>query len=70
MKNITENPLSTFIGIAFIALAISLLFIDTIYSPLPLWALGIIAVAGLLLLFAKDKFISIITLGLDRFLKK
>lgn len=68
MKRIKENPISSVLGAFFIIVAFVLLFVKTNYD-LPLWALGLVALVGLLLLFAKDKLIDILTLGLSRLLK-
>ena len=69
MKRFKEHPISTFIGLLFILMAFALLFIETRYD-LPLLALGIMAVSGILLLFSKDEFISILTLGFATLVKK
>lgn len=68
MKRIKENPLSSILGLVFIIFAAVLLFVETRYD-LPLWALGVCIAAGLMLLFAKDKLIDILTLGLSRLVK-
>lgn len=68
MDNFKTNPFSSFIGVLLILFAGVLLFIPTLYN-IPLWGVAIIAVSGILLLFAEDKFISILTLGLSRFVK-
>lgn len=66
MKNFKDNPFSTILGLLIIIFAGVLLFVPTLYD-IPLWGVAIIAVSGILLLFAEDKFISILTLGLSRF---
>lgn len=69
MKNFKSDPFSSFLGIVLILFAGILLFVPTLYD-IPLWGIVLIAVAGLMLFAAKDKFISIITLGLSRFVEK
>lgn len=66
LKNFKKNPISSVLGLLIIIFAGVLLFIPTLYD-IPLWGIAIIAVSGTLLLFAEDKFISILTLGLSRF---
>lgn len=66
LKNLKKNPISSILGLMIIIFAGVLLFIPTLYD-IPLWGIAIIAVSGTLLLFAEDKFISILTLGLSKF---
>ena len=68
MENFKSNPISSALGLLIVAFAGVLLFIPTLYD-IPLWVLGLIAICGILLFSAEDKFISIITLGLSRFVK-
>jgi hypothetical protein len=68
MNNFKSNPISSALGLLIVAFAGVLLFIPTLYS-IPLWGIGLIAVCGILLFSAEDKFISILTLGLSRFVK-
>ncbi len=68
MERFREHPISTILGLIFIVFAFVLLFIPTLYS-IPLWGIGLITVFGILLLFAKDKLVDVLTLGLSRFVK-
>tara|TARA_B110000285_G_scaffold234059_1_gene309709 strand:- start:733 stop:966 length:234 start_codon:yes stop_codon:yes gene_type:complete len=68
MERFKNHPISTVLGLFFIAIALMLLFVETNYD-LPLWSIGLIAVLGILLCFAKDKLIDLLTLGLSRFIK-
>ncbi|WP_416440450.1 hypothetical protein ACH3O9_11275 [Leeuwenhoekiella sp. A16] len=69
MERIKENPLSTIIGLLFIIVGFSLLIIYLFFETRKeisfFWVPGCWA-AGLMLLFAKDKLLDIITLGLSR----
>lgn len=68
MKRIKENPISSALGLLFILAGFVFLFVETRYD-LPLWSLSAMWAGGLLLLFAKDKLIDILTLGLSRLVK-
>jgi hypothetical protein len=68
MERFKKNPISTVLGLLFIVAAFSFLFIETRYE-LPLWSIGLVGVFGILLCFAEDKLIDILTLGLSRFVK-
>lgn len=68
MNNFKTHPFSTVLGFLIIIFSGVLLFIPTLYN-IPLWGISLIFVSGILLLFAEDKFISILTLGLSRFVK-
>lgn len=68
MNNFKENPITSILGIIFVILAMVLLFIPTLYE-IPLIAIGLIAVFGILLIRAQDKLVDILTLGLNRFVK-
>lgn len=69
MKNFRDNPISSILGLAMVFFAGYLLFTPTLYD-IPLYVIGLIAISGILLFSAQDKFVSILTLGLDRFVKK
>ena len=69
MKNLKEHPISTVLGICIVIFSGVLLFIETKYD-LTIFHVGGIFCIGSLLCFAEEKFVSIITLGLDRFFKK
>lgn len=68
MNNFKTHPFSTVLGFLIIVFSGVLLFTPTLYD-IPLWGILLIFVSGILLLFAEDKFISILTLGLSRFVK-
>ena len=68
MKRFTEQPISTILGLFLFFSAFILLFIKTNYE-IPLYALAVMMIGGILLLFAKDKFLDILTLGLSRFIQ-
>lgn len=69
MERLKKNPFSTVLGLVFIIAGFVFLFVETPQYDLPLWGIGLMAACGLMLLFAKDKFIDIITLGLTRLVK-
>jgi hypothetical protein len=68
MDRFKKEPLSTFIGLLFILMAFVLLFFETHYD-IPLWGLSLLITFGILLCFARDKLIDILTLGLSRILQ-
>lgn len=63
MERIKKHPISTFLGLFFIIAAFTLLFVKTNYD-IPLWGLGLLVPFGVLLCFAKDRLVDILTLGL------
>ena len=68
MNNFKTHPFSTVLGFLIIIFAGVLLFVPTLYE-IPLYGIVLIFISGILLLFAEDKFVSILTLGLSRFVK-
>ena len=68
MKRFTEEPISTVLGLFLFFAGFILLFVKSNYD-IPLYVLGIMIMGGVLLLFAKDKFLDILTLGLSRFIQ-
>ncbi|SFU77083.1 hypothetical protein SAMN05216480_12314 [Pustulibacterium marinum] len=68
MERIKNNPISTFLGFAMIVFAAVLLFVPTLYD-MPLYGIGVIGVIGILLLFAKDQLVDILTGGLSRLIQ-
>ena len=68
MKRFTEQPISTILGLFLFFSGFTLLFVKTNYE-IPLYVLGVMMMGGILLLFAKDKLIDILTLGLSRFIQ-
>lgn len=68
MERFKDHPISTILGLIFIMSAYVFMFIESRYD-MPLWSIGLITIFGILLLFAKDKLIDILTLGLSRFVK-
>lgn len=68
MERFKQNPISTILGLLFIVAAFVFLFVPTLYD-IPFMGLVGLWAAGLLLCFAKDKFLDIITLGLSRFVQ-
>jgi len=68
LQKIIDNPISSSLGVLFIIFGFLVYFIKTVidfpyYIPLIVWVFGI------LLLFAKDKLLDILTLGLSRLVK-
>ena len=68
LKSIVNNPISSSIGALFIIFGFLVYFVKTVvefpyYIPMIAWVIGI------LLLFAKDKLLDILTLGLSRLVK-
>jgi len=68
MKRFTEQPFSTILGLFLFFSGFILLWAETNYE-IPLYVLGVMMMGGILLLFAKDKLIDILTLGLSRFIQ-
>lgn len=68
MKRIKENLLSSIIGLLFIVAGFVFLFVETL-QEIPLYVVIGLWVGGVLLLFAKDKLLDILTVGVSRFLK-
>ena len=68
MENIKKHPISTVLGLLIMIFSGVLLFVQTNYE-ISKTEIAIVFAIGALLCFAKDNFISIITLGLDRFFK-
>ena len=68
MERFKTQPISTILGLFLFFSGFVLLFIETNYE-VPLYVLGIMIIGGILLLFAKDKFLDILTLGLSRFIQ-
>lgn len=66
MKRLKNNPFSTILGLIFILSGFVFLFVETRYD-LPLWSIAVMWGGGLMLLFAKDKLIDIIS---DKFKSK
>ena len=66
MNRIKQNPYSTVLGILIIAYALSVPIANII---MPFWGVLIILGIGILLLFAKDKLIDVLTLGLSRLIQ-
>lgn len=65
MDRIKQQPISSILGLFLFFGGFTLLWVETNYE-LPLYVLGIMIVGGVLLLFAKDKFLDILTLGFSR----
>jgi len=65
MKNrFLENPISSYLGLLFIAFGFVLFFVPTQFE-LPLYAPFLVWFLGLGLILAKDKMIDILTFGLS-----
>lgn len=59
-ERVLKNWISTVLGLMLVIFAGVLFFVDTKFN-LELWQVGAIASMGILLVFAKDKLIDIIT---------
>lgn len=65
LQKLVENPISSTLGVLFITFGFLVYFVKTViefpyYVPIITWVFGV------LLLFAKDKLLDILTLGMSR----
>jgi hypothetical protein len=68
MNRIKQNPYSTVLGILIIAYALSVP-ICIFNHIIPWYGFFVLLFIGILLLFAKDKLIDVLTLGLSRLIQ-
>lgn len=73
MKNIKEHPISSALGVFLFILGTVLLIANYFYdvkSPIPVYVPFGLLVFGVLLLFAKDRLIDVLLLGIPSLIDK